>query len=111
LKVLRHDWNRGGAAARNTCVRNWSGDLIFCLDADNVLAPDSVGLLAAALGRTGCEAAAFSTLRYFQVDGGGFRELEPWEISAPGNVCGLEHIMTTIKTPAASGNYLYTRGS
>src|SRR3990172_2705131 len=46
---------------------------------------------------------------YFQVDGGGFRELEPWEISAPGNVCGLEHIMTTIKTPAASGNYLYTR--
>src|SRR4029078_2538938 len=44
-------------------------------------------------------------------DDGAFHELEPWVISAPGNVCDLQHILTTVRTPAASGNYVPTRQS
>ena len=32
-----HEYNLGGGAARNTAVKNSQGDLIFCLDSDDIL--------------------------------------------------------------------------
>lgn len=40
IKLLRHPSNLGGGAARNTAVSNSEGDLIFCLDSDDILGPD-----------------------------------------------------------------------
>jgi glycosyltransferase involved in cell wall biosynthesis len=40
IKLLRHASNLGGGAARNTAVVNSDGDLIFCLDSDDMLGPD-----------------------------------------------------------------------
>lgn len=37
IRLVRHATNQGGGAARNTAVANSSGDLIFCLDADDIL--------------------------------------------------------------------------
>ncbi|MEI7425100.1 MAG: glycosyltransferase family 2 protein, partial [Candidatus Staskawiczbacteria bacterium] len=39
IKTLIHEKNRGGGAARNTGIKNSSGDLIFCLDGDDILPP------------------------------------------------------------------------
>jgi glycosyltransferase involved in cell wall biosynthesis len=37
IRLLRHTTNLGGGAARNTGIRKSNGDLIFCLDGDDVL--------------------------------------------------------------------------
>ena len=37
IKVIYHDKNKGGGAARNTAVKNSSHELIFCLDSDDIL--------------------------------------------------------------------------
>jgi glycosyltransferase involved in cell wall biosynthesis len=49
LKYVRHDANRGVAAARNTGVRASAGGLIGFLDSDDVLSPGTVCRLTAAL--------------------------------------------------------------
>src|SRR5512146_1648427 len=40
IRLVRHAANVGGGAARNTAVAHSDGDLIFCLDADDMLGPD-----------------------------------------------------------------------
>ena len=42
IKVFSHDKNLGGGATRNTAIKNSSGDYIFCLDSDDILAPNCV---------------------------------------------------------------------
>lgn len=111
LHVHYHDQNRGGAAARNTCVANSRGDLIFCLDSDNILVPDSVSKLIKLLDETGCDGAAVAELRYFEGSKGNYRYSHSWFYEAPNNICDISHILSTTMTPAASGNYLYTRKS
>jgi glycosyltransferase involved in cell wall biosynthesis len=107
--VCFHDQNKGGAAARNTCAINSTGDLIFCLDSDNILPPTSINRLVKYFNNSGCKAACFKELRYF------YKSIQnhifSWYFEAPDNVCDISHIISTHITPAASGNYLYTRES
>ncbi len=42
VTLVRHASNRGGGAARNTAVANCDGDIIFCLDSDDMLGPGFV---------------------------------------------------------------------
>src|SRR6185312_5283936 len=42
LTVIAHKTTKGGGAARTTAVENARHQLLFCLDADNVLAPGSI---------------------------------------------------------------------
>ena len=39
-KVFNHDKNLGGGATRNTAIKNSKGEYIFCLDSDDILAPN-----------------------------------------------------------------------
>lgn len=43
IKVIYHDKNKGGGAARNTGINNSSGELIFCLDSDDILPEGTLG--------------------------------------------------------------------
>lgn len=108
LHVYYHQENKGGAAARNTCVSHAQGDLIFCLDSDNILAPNSVQGLVDLIDQTGCEAAAFKELKYFE---GNYKYNKSWFYEAPNNICDITHILKTNFTPGSSGNYLYTKAS
>jgi glycosyltransferase involved in cell wall biosynthesis len=40
IKIIQHENNLGGGAARNTAVLNSDGDIIFCLDSDDLLGPN-----------------------------------------------------------------------
>lgn len=65
ITLLFHPENRGGGAARNTGIKQSSGELIYCLDSDNVFAPDSIKPMLAHLESTGADGVAFYERRFF----------------------------------------------
>ncbi|MDB5297609.1 MAG: hypothetical protein JWO31_3592 [Phycisphaerales bacterium] len=107
VRVLTHARNKGGGAARNTAVEAARHPLIFCLDADNLLSPNSVGPLRRFLYRSGEDVAAFESIRFFDADDG--RETHEWVYSRER--WNLASYLAETKVPGASGNYLFTRES
>lgn len=104
--VIVHEKNLGGGAANNTCVFHAKGDLLFRLDSDNILAPNSVTLLVEALDLSGCDGAAFQEQRFF-----GANTKFSWFYKPVDNLCDLAHALSLAQNPFHSGNYLYTRKS
>lgn len=49
FRIVRHDRNRGPAAARNTAVAHSRGELLFTMDSDDLLEPNTLGVLSAKL--------------------------------------------------------------
>ncbi|PJA89705.1 MAG: hypothetical protein CO137_02835 [Candidatus Magasanikbacteria bacterium CG_4_9_14_3_um_filter_32_9] len=65
VKCLYHEKNKGGGAARNTGIKNCSGDLIFCLDSDNILAPHSMQKMINYLDEKKCDGVVIYERRFF----------------------------------------------
>jgi glycosyltransferase involved in cell wall biosynthesis len=107
VSVLTHDENRGGGAARNTAVRAARHPLIFCLDSDNVLIPNSVPQLLRHLVDTSSDVSAFAEVRYFRRDD---PEITHKWVYRP-IVYTLAEYLANKKVPGTSGNYLYTKES
>ncbi len=42
IKLFYHKENKGGGATRNTAVKNSTGNIIFCLDSDDILPPNTL---------------------------------------------------------------------
>ncbi|MGB0767312.1 MAG: glycosyltransferase, partial [Phycisphaeraceae bacterium] len=66
LRVIVHDQNYGAAVARNRAVRDANHDLVFMLDADNVLPTDSVAPLRQHLLRHNADAVCCGTIHLFR---------------------------------------------
>ena len=65
IKLVFHSENRGGGAARNTGIKQSSGELIYCLDSDNVFASNSVKPMIDFLESCHLDGAAFYDRRFF----------------------------------------------
>lgn len=106
IKIITHPKNMGGGAARNTAVKNAKHDLIFCLDSDNLLAPESVKKLKKLMIEKKAEAAAFETINFFKKfplfpsHRWNFIQKISFKDALAGNI-----------NPASSGNYLFTKKS
>jgi len=108
ISLFRHHYNKGSAAAgRNTGIDNSKNDLIFCLDADNILASDSISKLKKYMLSNNADAAAFGDLYYFKDKTQ--KVTHKWIYKS--NITLYDVINETKKTPCASGNYLYTKKS
>ena len=107
LKVVRHERNRGGGAARNTAVKTGTHPLLFCLDSDNLLEPGTVAPLKAFLLGGGWDVAAFQELRYFRESPAEVTHRWVYEDRA----YGFSDYLDRHEVPGASGNYLFTRWS
>lgn len=107
LNIIHHEKNMGGAAARNTAVRNAVNELIFCLDSDNVLENGSVQVLRKFLIEEQLDAASFQTLKYFEETK---KNIALEWVFNPGEIL-LSDVLSGGVTPVSSGNYLYTKKS
>lgn len=63
--VLRKE-NGGGGAARNSAVRAAEGDLIFCLDSDDILPPGMLGKMIDCLVSQSLDGVLFETTHFFE---------------------------------------------
>lgn len=107
IDVLSHQRNKGGAAARNTAVEHAKNQLLFCLDSDNVLAPNSVAPLKEYMLQCNADVASFQFQHFFSAD-----KLQPdyiWEL--PAGVFDNQHYFAGKNSPGQHGNYLFTKHS
>lgn len=65
IKLIQHEENRGGGAARNTGIKGSQGEIIYCLDSDNIFADNSVGKMLDFLESTDADGVAFYERRFF----------------------------------------------
>jgi glycosyltransferase involved in cell wall biosynthesis len=105
--LLAHIRNKGGAAARNTAVEYARHNLLFCLDADNVLAPLSIVPLKEYLAANNADVASFQHQHYFLTDK--FKAEYTW--SLPEGEVSLQRYLHGENTPGQHGNYLFTKQS
>ncbi len=61
IRLVRHTLNLGAGAARNTAVANGKGELIFCLDADDMLGDGFLENITRFWLRKRCDAVGMST--------------------------------------------------
>lgn len=108
LKIFYHPRNMGEALSANTCAINTRGDIIFRLDADNVLEDGSIQPLINLLEETGEGAASFSFYKNFYVLG---KETGKWIYRHNNGFCDFTNVITNNSVPPASGNYLFTKES
>jgi glycosyltransferase involved in cell wall biosynthesis len=104
---INHIRNKGGAAARNTAVENARHELLFCLDADNVLAQNSISALSGFLEQEKADIVAFQELKYFVNNIAVVDEI--WGFKT--GVFTIEDLLCGKRSPGASGNYLFTKDS
>src|SRR5680860_542870 len=65
VHLIFHKKNKGGGAARNTGIHNAKGEIIYCLDSDNVFAPYSVKPMLEYLVTSATDGVAFHERRFF----------------------------------------------
>lgn len=65
IKYVHHTQNLGGGAARNTAVDNSTGELIFCLDSDDILTKGILSKLVAFQSEKHCDGVGVSTSKKF----------------------------------------------
>ncbi len=65
IRLIFHEKNRGGGAARNTGIRAAKGSLVYCLDADNFFAPQALPALIKTIDTNKADGAIFAKQRFF----------------------------------------------
>ena len=108
ITLVKHSFNKGGAAARNTAVENSKNDLIFCLDSDNILEEASIIRLKAFLKSENADVVAFEKLAYFKDDP---TKVTHYWVFPTDEKLDFEYYLSHNQNPGASGNYLFTRNS
>jgi glycosyltransferase involved in cell wall biosynthesis len=106
IKVVNHFVNLGGGAARNTAVLNTKNDLIFCLDSDNILVPNSVNRLKSFLLDNNYDIVCFQKISYF-INSSTKEITHEWVFKF--SKYDFYSCLKLIQIPPASGNYLYKK--
>jgi glycosyltransferase involved in cell wall biosynthesis len=107
IKILKHPRNKGGGAARNTAVENSKNEILFCLDSDNILVPESIPGLKSFLVEAEADIAALQQVHFFLDDNGQVSHKSEYR---PGKITFAD-CLAGWKTPPSSGNYMFTRES
>jgi glycosyltransferase involved in cell wall biosynthesis/predicted O-methyltransferase YrrM len=104
----QHSFNKGASEARNTCIKHAKGDLIFNLDSDNILVPNTIQILIDLIDHTNCDMAAFEKMKYFDENN---RHKQTISFQTNNNIFDIRDMLKMLINPLASGNYLFTKKS
>ncbi len=107
FRVITHETNRGEGAARNTSIRASSGDLLYIVDADNLIPPGMAKRQIDWLREKDADAVSVSELRIFDADPSVIESVSP--VTNTDGVSGIQELLTTWQNPASHGNYLMKR--
>lgn len=107
VHIINNEENKGCPASRNIGIAHARNELIFNLDADNILAPHSVKKLKNALINERADVAAFEEYRYFKNDPHKITHI--WKCES--GVFTLADFFSGHINPGPGGNFLYTKKS
>jgi len=107
IKIIKHDYNRGGGSARNTAIKNANNSILFCLDSDNILARNSINKLKQYMLNNNYDVAAFQKIYFFKER----PNLVTHKWIYEPNQISLDNYLCTYIVPGASGNYMFTKES
>lgn len=65
VRLIKHEKNRGGGAARNTGIKEAKGKLIFILDSDDILPSGILPKMIFYLEKNSCDGIVFAETVYF----------------------------------------------
>ena len=105
IHLLKHEYNRGGGAARNSGVRYSAKEWIFNLDADNVLPRGLIHQLLDFAVAEEVDVACPEVIHFFKNDIS--RITHDW-IFTHRQIEFLDHLSSPY-VPSASGNYLFSK--
>ena len=109
IKTFRHEENKGGGATRNTAVQNSTGEIIFCLDSDDLLPKGTLEKMVGFLEEKKCDGVSIH--RSIKFSGNNIKNIHHVDTSLyPGQEIGL----ATLLTPNQGFfplyvNFMYTR--
>ena len=104
VHVHAHRRNRGGAATRNSAVERSSHDWIFCLDADNLVDPDSLRRMVEMAATGDWDVVAPTETRFFSASPERPTHFWFWD----RETMDVGDVLSAYETPVAGGNYLFT---
>ena len=107
VAALRNEENLGGGTARNQAIHRTQGNLLWVVDADNVLPPGTASAVLETLETSGLQAVSVERLVFFESDIGS--PTGSWELAHRGYRSGLDELFRTVRVPASHGNYLFAR--
>lgn len=108
IKLLHHKENKGCASSRNTAIKVCKNEILFCLDADNILTPNSIQKLKKFMLKNKADAACFGRLDYFK-DFNPKKVTHKWLFRS--GIHNLSDALSGPITPIASGNYMLKKTS
>jgi glycosyltransferase involved in cell wall biosynthesis len=107
IKVINNRVNRGCPASRNVGISLATNPLIFNLDSDNVLVPDSVAKLKKYFIENQADIAAFGSTHFFKVS---TRDITHRWIYPPGQMTLSDFLASTFNA-GSGGNFLFSKKS
>lgn len=108
ISVISHRINKGSAAAgRNTGIDAAKNDLIYCLDADNILLPSTVPDLKNFLISSGADCVHFGEIHMFE----GNTENIIRKLQLADTIDLMLAVNRPDLSPCSYGNYLYRKDS
>lgn len=105
VRLINNEQNKGCPASRNVGIKESKNDLIFNLDSDNVLYPESINKLKIALIEQNADVSSFQEYHYFKSDD---KKITHKWICKDG-VMTLSDFFSGLINPGPGGNFLYKK--
>ena len=107
LIIINNDENKGCPATRNIGIKKASNPIIFNLDSDNILSPNSIIKLKQYMIENNADVASFGEMHYFVKNK---KKITHKWIFNPG-IFTLEDFLSGTINPGPGGNFMYTKKS
>ncbi len=105
ITIINNTENKGCPASRNIGIAQSKNELIFNLDADNIIAPHSIKQLRDALFKNNADVTSFQEYHFFKIDP--LCITHKW-VCMPGQL-SLADFLSGIFNPGPGGNFLYKK--